>query len=52
RLHGNPAQIEKKQAWHSDVLEPKYQPAGALDEAPQAELKPLSGGKPMADIAL
>ena len=22
------------------------------DEAPQAELKPLSGGKPMADIAL
>ncbi|WP_409033261.1 hypothetical protein, partial [Klebsiella pneumoniae] len=27
-------------------------PAAVADEAPQAELKPLSGGKPMADIAL
>ncbi|STV81322.1 Uncharacterised protein [Klebsiella pneumoniae] len=25
---------------------------GRVDEVPQAELKPLSGGKPMADIAL
>lgn len=36
----------------SEVLELKYEPAAMADEAPQAELKPLSGGKPMADIAL
>ncbi|MGT8777698.1 malate dehydrogenase (quinone) [Klebsiella pneumoniae] len=52
RLDGNPAEIEKALAWTSEVLELKYQPAGAVDEVPQAELKPLSGGKPMADIAL
>ena len=52
RLDGNPAEIEKALAWTSEVLELKYEPAGAVDEVPQAELKPLSGGKPMADIAL
>ncbi|HCA4371010.1 TPA: malate dehydrogenase (quinone) [Klebsiella quasipneumoniae subsp. similipneumoniae] len=52
RLDGNPAEIEKALAWTSEVLELKYEPAAAADEAPQAELKPLSGGKPMADIAL
>ncbi len=34
------------------MLELKYEPAGAVDEIAPAELKPLSGGKPMADIAL
>ncbi|EPZ4751414.1 malate dehydrogenase (quinone) [Klebsiella quasipneumoniae] len=52
RLDGNPAEIEKALAWTSEVLELKYEPAAAMDEAPQAELKPLSGGKPIADIAL
>lgn len=52
RLDGNPAEIEKALAWTSEVLELKYEPAAVADEAPQAELKPLSGGKPMADIAL
>ncbi|HID5380037.1 TPA: malate dehydrogenase (quinone) [Klebsiella pneumoniae] len=52
RLDGNPAEIEKALAWTSEVLELKYEPAGAVDEVPQAELKPLSGGKPMADFAL
>ncbi len=46
RLDGNPAEIEKALAWTSEVLELKYEPAGAVDEVPQAELKPL------ADIAL
>ncbi|BBK11236.1 malate dehydrogenase (quinone) [Klebsiella quasipneumoniae] len=52
RLDGNPAEIEKALAWTSEVLELKYEPAAAMDEAPQAELKPLNGGKPIADIAL
>jgi malate dehydrogenase (quinone) len=34
------------------VLQLQYEPAAVVDEVPQAELKPLSGGKPMADIAL
>jgi malate dehydrogenase (quinone) len=34
------------------VLELQYEPVTMVDQVPQAELKPLSGDKPMADIAL
>lgn len=52
RLDGNPAAIEQALAWTSEVLGLHYEPTTAADEVPQAELKPLTGGKPMADIAL
>ena len=52
RLDGNAAAIEQTMAWTSEVLGLHYEPTTAADEVPQAELKPLTGGKPMADIAL
>ena len=52
RLDGNPAAIEQALTWTSEVLGLHYEPTTAADEVPQAELKPLTGGKPMADIAL
>ncbi len=49
RLDGNPAEIEKALAWTSEVLELKYQPAGAVDEVPPggaeaAERRQADGG--------
>ena len=52
RLDGNAAEIEKALAWTSEVLELHYEPVTVADEVPQAELKPLPEGKPVADIAL
>ncbi|EHT06825.1 TPA: malate dehydrogenase (quinone) [Raoultella ornithinolytica] len=52
RLDGNPAAIEQALAWTSEVLQLHYEPVAVVDQVPLAELKPLSGDKPMADIAL
>ncbi|MEB5725332.1 malate dehydrogenase (quinone) [Raoultella ornithinolytica] len=52
RLDGNPAAIEQVLAWTSEVLQLHYEPVAVVDQVPLAELKPLSGDKPMADIAL
>ncbi|WP_407289894.1 malate dehydrogenase (quinone) [Raoultella planticola] len=52
RLDGNPAAIEQALAWTSEVLQLHYEPVAVVDHVPLAELKPLSGDKPMADIAL
>ncbi|WP_434639639.1 malate dehydrogenase (quinone) [Klebsiella sp. I138] len=52
RLDGNPAAIEQALAWTSEVLQLHYEPIAVVDDVPAAELKPLSGDKPMADIAL
>ncbi|HHT0189337.1 TPA: malate dehydrogenase (quinone) [Raoultella planticola] len=52
RLDGNPAAIEQALAWTSEVLLLHYEPVAVVDQVPLAELKPLSGDKPMADIAL
>lgn len=52
RLDGNPAAIEQALAWTSEVLQLHYEPVTVVDEVPEATLKPLSGDKPMADIAL
>lgn len=52
RLDGNAAEIEKALAWTSEVLELHYDPITVTDDVPQAELKPLPEGKPIADIAL
>lgn len=52
RLDGNAAEIERALAWTSEVLELHYEPLTAADDVPQATLKPLPEGKPIADIAL
>ena len=52
RLDGNAAEIEKALAWTSEVLELRYEPLTEADNVPQATLKPLPEGKPIADIAL
>ncbi|MGS3447127.1 malate dehydrogenase (quinone) [Klebsiella electrica] len=52
RLDGNPAAIEQALAWTSEVLQLHYEPVTMVDQVPLAQLKPLSGDKPMADIAL
>ena len=52
RLDGNPAAIEQALAWTSGVLQLHYEPVTMVDQVPLAQLKPLSGDKPMADIAL
>ncbi|ASI59826.1 malate dehydrogenase (quinone) [Raoultella ornithinolytica] len=52
RLDGNPVAIEQALAWTSEVLQLHYEPVAVVDQVPLAELKPLSGDKPMADIAL
>ncbi|EJD6652933.1 malate dehydrogenase (quinone) [Raoultella ornithinolytica] len=52
RLDGNPAAIEQALAWTSEVLQLHYEPVAVVDQVLLAELKPLSGDKPMADIAL
>ena len=52
RLDGNPGAIEQALAWTSEVLQLHYEPVAVVDQVPLAELKPLSGDKPMADIAL
>ncbi|MCI1030644.1 malate dehydrogenase (quinone) [Raoultella sp. BIGb0149] len=52
RLDGNSAAIEQALAWTSEVLQLRYEPVSVADKAPQAELKPLTDSKPIADIAL
>ena len=45
-------EIEGALAWTGEVRELHYEPLTAADDVPQATLKPLPEGKPIADIAL